>query len=301
MKSLLVFVLVSLVAASLLSNSVHCRRQQVNSEEDEFSEFDTISDEEEVSGDNKPRKKYDEPKLVKEARAADFASFDDETIESEGDDEDFEDPNESDDFKRNNFDKKPKPDDLKAKLDADESKKPKTFSGFNINNPDDLDMEEFEHFVDEEEFEGFESTPKTPETKEASKKKQPGKQADANKMPSLKIADVPMHLMSNGNWSNYVWEIVMLFLIGIYFMNFLYGKSKNYRLVTAWYQSHRELLERNFSVVGDDGNSIELPGQKPHTELSSYEPGILIKDSENSYGLWCTGRQMCDGKLQSFA
>jgi hypothetical protein len=111
-------------------------------------------------------------------------------------------------------------------------------------------------------------------------------------MPNLKIANVPTHLMSNGNWQNYIWEIVMLIIIGLYFTNFIYGKSKNYRLVTAWYQAHRDLLERNFAVVGDDGNSQDLA--KPS---DSSEVGTLIKESENSYGLWCTGRQMCDGML----
>ena len=71
-------------------------------------------------------------------------------------------------------------------------------------------------------------------------------------MPNLKIADVPKHLMTNGNWQNYIWEICMLAVIVVYFGNFIYGKSKNYRLVTAWYQSHRDLLERHFAIVGDD-------------------------------------------------
>jgi len=164
-----------------------------------------------------------------------------------------------------------------------------------MNNLDDLDQEEFEHFVDEEEFEGYESATKTPEVKDT-KSKKPTAQKPSEKMPSLKIADVPMHLMQNGNWSNYIWEIVLLGFIGIYLINFLYGKSKNYRLVYTWFQAHRELLERNFTVVGDDGNSVELPGQI-NSETSSVEIGSLIKDSENSYGLWCTGRQMCDGML----
>ena len=115
-------------------------------------------------------------------------------------------------------------------------------------------------------------------------------------MPTLKIADVPIHLMQNGNWINYIYEIVLLVFIILYFVNFLYGKSKNYRLVYTWFQSHRELLERNFSVVGDDGNSLVLPGTI-NSETSLAEVGSLIKDSEHSYALWCTGRQMCDGML----
>ena len=84
-------------------------------------------------------------------------------------------------------------------------------------------------------------------------------------MPSLKIADVPRHLMTNGHWQQYVWELVMLALILVYFVNFLVGKSKNLRLATAWYQAHRELLERNFSLVGDDGTTID-PATAKNTE-----------------------------------
>ena len=106
----------------------------------------------------------------------------------------------------------------------------------------------------------------------------------------------------------------MLLIIIIYFVNFLIGKSKNYRLATAWYTSHRELLERNFFIVGDDGTSLDLKkvntninqdeesspkNDDPDSESSSSssDVGKLIKDSENSYGLWCTGRQTCDGML----
>lgn len=140
-------------------------------------------------------------------------------------------------------------------------------------------------------------TTKASETNKKPKSKNP--QADKSTIekqpPSLKIADVPMHLMQNGNWSNYLWEIVIMCFIFIYLVNFLYGKSKNYRLVFTWFQAHRELLERNFTVVGDDGTSQNLPGQI-NSETQAPEIGSLIKDSENSYGLWCTGRQMCDGK-----
>lgn len=170
---------------------------------------------------------------------------------------------------------------------------------FNSLNPDDLDMEEFEHFVDEEEFEGDEF--RLPSSKESSTAKPgdsssqqrgaPPSKGDNKPMPSLKIADVPMHLMSNGNWQNYVWEIVLLVIISIYMGNFFYGKSKNYRLVNHWFQSHRAILEKNFALVGDDGTTTELP---KHDEN---EIGTLIKESENSYALWCTGRLGCDGML----
>ncbi len=320
MKNLVILLIIGLISISYLTNTkVSCRRARDNDfagsfEEDEFKEFDTVTDEElneELS--DKPKKKLDQVKLVKESRASDFSGFDnnneDETIEN-ADDEDFEDPSDDDDFKKNNFDKKPKPDDSKVKVESPNANtKQKVFSSssFNLNNPDDLDMEEFEHFVDEEEFEGFEQTQSSKQSSQNGAKdesnnkrkqhKNSGASDSSNKMPNLKIADVPMHLMSRGNWSSYIWEIVLLFLISIYLINYIYGKSKNYRLVTTWYQSHRVLLERQFAVVGDDGTTPELPSQKTSdTESSSsFESGTLIKESENSYGLWCTGRQMCDG------
>jgi len=106
-------------------------------------------------------------------------------------------------------------------------------------------------------------------------------------MPSLKIADVPKHLMTNGNWQNYIWEICMLAVIVVYFGNFLYGKSKNYRLVHAWYQSHRDLLERHFAIVGDDGTSLDPTtsdkkkldenGETSSSDQDIVEQGKLIK------------------------
>ncbi len=151
-------------------------------------------------------------------------------------------------------------------------------------------------YSDDEEFEGIQSTTKSSETNDK-KNLKPRKADKAEQpMPSLKIADVPMHLMQNGNWTNYIWEIVLIVFILIYLINFLYGKSKNYRFVQTWFNAHRELLERNFCVVGDDGNSVQLPGQI-NSETSVAEIGSLIKDSENNYGLWCTGRQLCDGML----
>lgn len=43
----------------------------------------------------------------------------------------------------------------------------------------------------------------------------------------------------------------MLAGLGVYFLNFLAGKSKNSKLATAWFNSHRELLESNFHRVGE--------------------------------------------------
>lgn len=36
-----------------------------------------------------------------------------------------------------------------------------------------------------------------------------------------------------------------------YIMNYIIGKNKNNRLAAAWFNSHKELLEGNFSLVGE--------------------------------------------------
>lgn len=63
------------------------------------------------------------------------------------------------------------------------------------------------------------------------------------------------------------------------------GKSKNTKIATAWFQTHRQLLEENFSMVGDDGSQ------------ERNENVTLIKESENVFTLWCSGRTCCEGML----
>lgn len=45
-------------------------------------------------------------------------------------------------------------------------------------------------------------------------------------------------------------EILMVTGLLAYIMSYLIGKNKNSRLAQAWFNSHRELLESNFSLVG---------------------------------------------------
>lgn len=131
--------------------------------------------------------------------------------------------------------------------------------------------EEFMHLSDDEEFEGFDP--------DASPKGKGG----SEKPPDLMIAKVPLHLRTN--WDSFYMEMLMLAGLGVYFLNFLAGKSKNNRLAQAWLSAHKELLESNFSIVGDDGTS-------PDPSNSG-----LIKESENLYSLWCSGRVCCEGML----
>ena len=134
------------------------------------------------------------------------------------------------------------------------------------------DEDEFDYLQDEDEFENFD--------KHATVK---GKGSE--KPPELKITKVPLHLRTN--WDSFYLEMVMLAGLGVYLLNFLTGKSKNGRLAQAWFNSHKELLEANFAIVGDDGQSKEL----------NAGTGQFIKESENIYTLWCSGRVCCEGML----
>ena len=41
-----------------------------------------------------------------------------------------------------------------------------------------------------------------------------------------------------------------MFGMFVYFIAFLLGRSKNSTLAHAWYKANREILENNFSIVG---------------------------------------------------
>ena len=65
---------------------------------------------------------------------------------------------------------------------------------------------------------------------------------------SLNSLQIPLHLRTN--WDSFYMEMLMLAGLGVYFLNFLAGKSKNNRLAQAWLSAHKEMLEANFEVVG---------------------------------------------------
>jgi len=133
------------------------------------------------------------------------------------------------------------------------------------------DDSEFDHFQDEEEFEGFDSE------RVGSSGKMDDKEA-----PKITITKVPLHFRTN--WDSFYLEMLMIAGLVVYALNFFTGKSKNNKLANAWLSSHRTLLDENFSLVGDDG------------KIENENPG-LMKDSENLYTLWCSGRTCCEGML----
>uniref|UniRef100_A0A665TFD6 PAT complex subunit CCDC47 n=1 Tax=Echeneis naucrates TaxID=173247 RepID=A0A665TFD6_ECHNA len=100
----------------------------------------------------------------------------------------------------------------------------------------------------------------------------------------LIIHTVPAHLQNS--WESYYMEILMVTGLLAYIMNYIIGKNKNSRLAQAWFNSHRELLESNFALVGDDGTSKE-----------AVSTGKLNQENEHIYNLWCSGRVCCEGML----
>lgn len=99
----------------------------------------------------------------------------------------------------------------------------------------------------------------------------------------LTFADIPSHFRSN--WSSYQVESIALLIILIYILNYLYGKSKNYSIAHKWFISNCGRLEKQFALVGDDGIAQD--------EITSQ----IIRETEFSYSIWCTGRVGCKGML----
>lgn len=98
----------------------------------------------------------------------------------------------------------------------------------------------------------------------------------------LRITDIPAHL--RGNWDSYYMELLLAAGIAVYFINFLTGRAKNEAIARTWLQAHRDLLESNFALVGDDGKKeIEDHG--------------LFKESESVFLLWCSGRVSVESLL----
>lgn len=138
--------------------------------------------------------------------------------------------------------------------------------------------DEFAHLQDEEEFENFEQT-KSPQGKRDTSE---SKQQDG-KLNPLKFTDVPAHLRNN--WSNYQVELLMMFGLGVYLLNYIYGKTKNQTLAQAWFDAHKDLLQQQFAVVGDDGTSKEV------------QQDVLVKETDSTFVVWCSGRSGCNGML----
>ncbi len=139
------------------------------------------------------------------------------------------------------------------------------------------ETDEFEHFQDAEEFEGFDGSSST--------RAKSSKSSTGGPAPEIKIAKVPfMH----SRWDSYSLEILFLLGVTIYVANFLVGRGKNAKIARVWFDAHRQILEDNFALVGDDGKKDTSPNSGGR---------VLMKESEHVYTLWCSGRTCCEGML----
>ncbi|KAL3319183.1 Coiled-coil domain-containing protein 47 [Cichlidogyrus casuarinus] len=91
----------------------------------------------------------------------------------------------------------------------------------------------------------------------------------------LKIVKVPDRFTRS--WNSFHLELVIMIGLMIYLSNFQFGKNKNARLASSWFLFHKDLLDSNFSIVGDDG-------------INQPPTNTLLKEYEHLYSLWCTGR-----------
>jgi len=104
-----------------------------------------------------------------------------------------------------------------------------------------------------------------------------------NTKSNLKILNVPR---GSKNWTNYYVEIFIMIMAGLYLINYIVGSSKNHNIAAAWLQTHSSFLKSQFELVGDDP-----------TNQNAVSTNQLIKESEHSYVLWCSGRNLCEGML----
>lgn len=141
---------------------------------------------------------------------------------------------------------------------------------------------DFSHLTDPDEFINFPD--KSEDSEEFTNEKRPTPSKSKSGVPTLQYANIPLHLRSN--WGNYYLEILMIIGIVVYFLNFFTGKSRNQKIANQWFNAHIGLLESQFALVGDDGTQNIEDIQEP-----------IIKESENVFSFWCSGRICCEGML----
>jgi Protein of unknown function (DUF1682) len=134
--------------------------------------------------------------------------------------------------------------------------------------------DEFDHFTDKDEFEGFGGA----DDDMVDTKKQPAGE------PKLKMANIPLPFR---RWDAYWIEILFIAGLCVYFVNYFLGKNKNVKLAEKWLIAHKSFLEENFALVGDDG--------KKETDVT--ETGLMLKESDSVFTLWCSGRVCVEGML----
>lgn len=91
----------------------------------------------------------------------------------------------------------------------------------------------------------------------------------------LTSASTASSVMQSFRLENFYTEIVVLAMFAFYLVNFLVGRNRNNEIAKAWTQANHQLMDSNFSYVGDG---------KGH---------LLIKDSQSDYIFYASGRVNC--------
>ncbi|XP_055328620.1 PAT complex subunit CCDC47-like [Paramacrobiotus metropolitanus] len=122
--------------------------------------------------------------------------------------------------------------------------------------------------------------------------------------PELKIAEVPMVL--GRNWEHYYVEYLLISGLMFYLVWYASGKATNSKLATAWLDTHFELLNQNFALVGDEGTNKEVTLSTSSPDAGAEgdamgdgtkKPSKFIKEADHIYTLWCSGRMYVEGML----
>eukprot|EP00731_Ephydatia_muelleri_P007906 Em0004g244a len=99
-------------------------------------------------------------------------------------------------------------------------------------------VEEDEEFdaLDKEEFEGAQKQPSS---------------SPASSAEQVKIAESTVRLKPF--WEAYVLELVVVAGLVVYAVTYFVGRTRNASIAQNWLNDHTELLQKNFSYVGDNG------------------------------------------------
>lgn len=154
----------------------------------------------------------------------------------------------------------------------------KNFVEIDADDDDGVVEDEFD-FSDKDEFENFGGADSQDSHQDTPDMKKTGE-------PKLTMAKIPMHFRNN--WNSYWVELLFIAGLVVYFINYAMGKNKNIKIANSWLSAHKQLLEENFALVGDDS--------KKEADLSQ-PVGLMMKESDSVFTLWCSGRVCCEGML----
>lgn len=84
--------------------------------------------------------------------------------------------------------------------------------------------------------------------------------------------DIPKPIVKN----NYYMELGFISFLVLYIINYFIGSRKNKQIATAWASEYKDFFKEQFTSVGENN-------------------AILIRESQHTYRMICTGRENCIG------